>query len=368
MKAASTTLFAQLMNLTPRKELERIASEHYKPGNASKFSIWDQYTALAFCHIAGAESLREIEDGMYSAQGGLQHAGGAQAMKRTTLAYANSTRNYRIFEKFYFLLLERFTDEFKIKLGKRYARPTYAVDSTTISLCMKLFPWAKYTTTKGGIKLHTALDLENGLPCVMNMTHARVHDSKAVRAVIQRLPPYSVVVMDRGYNDYELFGDLTKNGTTFVTRLKDNAITSRFREKSADPKRKWGVYEFTFTSAAAQEKCGGQVFHLVQWYDEDSERWFDFLTNDLTLEAQTVADLYRDRWQIELFFKKIKQNLKVKTFIGTNENAVMSQIWTAAIVTLLTEVIRLRAKFQWSVSRFFKFLRLNLLTFKNLAD
>lgn len=172
--------------------------------------------------------------------------------------------------------------------------------------------------------------------------------------------------MDRGYNDYELFGYLCNRETTFVTRLKENAKTSPLEAVEVDKEGNWGLYKFRFSSEAGKAACGEREFHLVQWHDEATDRWFNFLTNDLTLKASEVAQLYRDRWKIELFFKKIKQNLKIKTFIGTNENAVMSQIWTAAIVTLLTELLRLRSKFDWGYSRLFKYLRLNLFTFKDL--
>ena len=367
MNKATTTLFAQLVGMMPRSILEGIAAQFYKPGNASKFTVWDQLVALVFCHIGGCDSLREIEDGLYSALGSLNHAGGAQALKRTSLAYANARRDYRIFEQFYFKLLEHYADLFNLRFSSKYDKPVYAIDSTTITLCMKLFPWAKYTSTKGGIKLHTALDLQLALPVVMNMTNAKVHDSKATREIIDSLPPFSVVVMDRGYNDYSLFHELNLRGTTFVTRIKDNAKTSKLVPVK-EQKDRWGVYRMEFVSERAKEVCGGEVFHLVQWYDEENDRWFDFLTNDLTLEAEEVAELYRSRWEIELFFKKLKQNLLVKSFIGTNENAVMSQIWTAAIVTLLTEVLRLRSTFEWHYSRLFKFLRLNLLTYKDLAE
>lgn len=363
---ATTTVFAQMIKLLPRQLLEEIAGKYFKPGNATKFTIWDQLVALIFCHISGCDSLREIEDGLYFALGALQHAGGAQPMKRTSLAYANSQRDYRIFEQYYEAMLKKYSSEFQLVFADRYQKPTYAIDSTTITLCMSLFPWAKYTSTKGGIKLHTALDLTTELPCVMDMTHARVHDSKATRQIVDRLPPLSVVVMDRGYNDYELFGYLCNRETTFVTRLKENAKTSPLEAVEVDKEGNWGLYKFRFSSEAGKAACGEREFHLVQWHDEATDRWFNFLTNDLTLKASEVAQLYRDRWKIELFFKKIKQNLKIKTFIGTNENAVMSQIWTAAIVTLLTELLRLRSKFDWGYSRLFKYLRLNLFTFKDL--
>lgn len=367
MNKITTTLFAQLINLLPRDILASIASEYARPGNATKYSVWDQLVALVFCHIAGCDSLREIEDGMYSALGTLNHALGAQPLKRSTLAYANGKRDYHIFERYYFALLEHFKKLFEFELPNSYAKPTFAIDSTTITLCMKLFPWAQYTSTKGGIKLHTALDLSTGLPVVMNMTSAKVHDSKATREIINRLPKFSVVVMDRGYNDYELFEELSLRGTKFVTRLKENAQTSTLAKVAEDEENgDWGVYRFRFTSEAASKRCGDREFHLVQWHDLEHDRWFNFLTNDLDLTAEEVATLYRDRWKIELFFKKLKQNLYVKSFIGTNENAVMSQSWTAAIVTLVVECLYRRSKYPWHFSRFFKFLQLNLMTFKEL--
>lgn len=234
MNKITTTLFAQLINLLPRDILASIASEYARPGNATKYSVWDQLVALVFCHIAGCDSLREIEDGMYSALGTLNHALGAQPLKRSTLAYANGKRDYHIFERYYFALLEHFKKLFEFELPNSYAKPTFAIDSTTITLCMKLFPWAQYTSTKGGIKLHTALDLSTGLPVVMNMTSAKVHDSKATREIINRLPKFSVVVMDRGYNDYELFEELSLRGTKFVTRLKENAQTSTLAKVAED--------------------------------------------------------------------------------------------------------------------------------------
>ena len=366
MEKAGITLFSQLINLLPRDLLENIASSYYKPGNASKYSCWDQLVALVFSHLAGCDSLREIEDGLYSALQTINHARGAKAVKRTTLAYANEHRDYRIFEALYNALVPRFSKCFDLTFPKKYSKPTYAIDSTTITLCMKLFPWASYKSTKGGIKLHTALDLSTCMPCVMDMTEARVHDSKATREILAKLPAFSVVVMDRGYNDYELFADLNERGTVFVTRLKENAKTSPYVKIDADPLQRWGSYDVTFISEEARKRCDATVFRVVQWHDDTTDRWFEFLTNDRNLSAQEVADLYKARWQIELFFKKIKQNLKVKSFIGTSENAVMSQIWTAAIVTMLVEVLRMRSTYPWAFSRLFHFLRLNLFTFKPL--
>ena len=236
-------------------------------------------------------------------------------------------------------------------------RPVYALDSTTISVCLSRFQWAHYRRAKGGFKLHTVLDEDIQLPVVMNMTQGKKADVKEAKAVIEALGNNDItVVMDRGYNDYSLFMWLSKRGAK-TTRLKDDVI---------EETETYGDYGFRFTQEQAQKVCGNTRFRLVQWYDSDHDRWFEFLSNDFDLTAQQIADLYRKRWQIELFFKKLKQNLKVKSFIGTSENAVMNQIRTAAVATLLIEILRRIARYHWSFSRLLKFVRLNLLTYKKL--
>ena len=178
----------------------------------------------------------------------------------------------------------------------------------------------------------------------MDLTAGKVNDAKQAQAIIEKLPADNVtVVMDRGYNDYSLFAWLSQRGTTFITRLKDNAVTTPLKKGCLSEGDNYGDYRFEFDSPAGRKACGDLQFRVVQWHDKDNDRWFNFLTNDMDLKPEQIAALYKERWQIELFFKKIKQNLKIKSFIGTNENAVMSQIWTAAIVTLLIEVLKQRS-------------------------
>lgn len=321
---------------------------------------------MLFCHLAGCDSLREIEDGLVSAVGKLQHVS-AKAMGRTTLAYANEHRSYQATQRLYFRLLRTYKGLFKGHLDQDYEHPVYALDSTTISVCLTRFRWAHYRRAKGGFKLHTVLDEDIQLPVVMNMTHGKRADVKEAKAAIEALGNKEItVVMDRGYNDYALFMWLTKRGTKFVTRIKENAKTTRLKDDVIEEGENFGDYGFRFTQEKAQEVCGDTRFRLVQWYDSDNDRWFEFLSNDFDLTAQQIADLYRKRWQIELFFKKLKQNLKIKSFIGTSENAVMTQIWTAAVATLLIEILRRIARYHWSFSRLLKFVRLNLLTYKKL--
>lgn len=205
------------------------------------------------------------------------------------------------------------------------------------------------------------------MPVVMNMTQARRSDVKEVQSVIEALKTTDIaVMMDRGYNDYSLFMWLTQRGTKFVTRIKENARTTKLKDDIIEETEWYGDYGFRFNQKPATDVCGLSRFRLVQWYDSDNDRWFEFLTNDFDLKAPEIARLYRNRGQIELFFKKLKQNLKIKSFVGTTKNAVMTQIWTAAIATLLIEILRRIARYRWSFSRLLKFVGLNLLTYKKL--
>lgn len=367
LQNAPTSFFAQLLAQLPKARIQALFDQRCPRRSATKFSAWDHFIALLFCHLAGCDSLREIDDGLYSACGKLNHLD-AQPMKRSTLAYANEKRSYRIFEDCYKLLLNHFQPMLgQGRLQKAFEKPVYSLDSTTITVCLSRFEWAKYRTTKGGFKLHTIISNDYLLPQVMDLTEGRVNDAKQARTTLEKQPADNVtVVMDRGYNDYKLFGWLSRRGTTFVTRIKDNAVTTPLKIGKRTEGENFGDYLIQFDSPAGREACGELYFRVVQWYDKDSDRWFDFLTNDMDLTPQQVAALYRERWQIELFFKKIKQNLKIKSFIGTNENAVMSQIWTAAIVTLLVEVLRQKSHHQWTFPRLLHFLRLNLMTHKQL--
>lgn len=212
------------------------------------------------------------------------------------------------------------------RLGNRFKKPVYSLDSTTITLCLSLFDWVQYRRCKRGIKLHTLLNNQTLVPEVIDMTTAKVAYIKMIDSVIGKIPSSCIVVMDRGYNDYKQFAWLSKRGTSFITRIQDNAQTTPYYKGLRGKGSNCGDYEISFTSKTALACCCGLKFRVIQWYDETSDKWFEFLTNDFDLSAEQIAELYRDRWQIELFFKKIKQNLKIKTFIATSENAVMTQI------------------------------------------
>ena len=368
MQRSTISMFAQLVQwLGCRNEFQGLVTKYGTEKGAKGLTSWSQLIAMLFCQFTGAQSLREIADGLFSCIGKLQHIG-ASAVGKSTLSYANKNRNYKLFEDFYYVILNKFRRELQGKLGGRFKKPVFSLDSTTISLCLRIFEWAEHRRRKGGIKLHTLLNNDLGVPEVIVETKAKVSDIKAGRQILSNLPPGSIVVMDRGYNDYALFKQMNDKSITFVTRLKDNAKHTPLRDKKIeiDPDGKWGLYEMTFTGPRAKKVCGDTVFRVLQWYDKETDRWFEFLTNNQELKAEEIAELYKQRWQIELFFKKIKQNLVIKTFVGTTENAVLTQIWTAAIAILLLEVMKRRSKFDWTFCRLASYFRLNLMSNKSL--
>lgn len=370
MQRSTISMFAQLIQLMGGQiEFQNLVAKYQSDKGAKGLTTWSQFIAMLFCQLTGADSLREISDGRYSSLGKLSHLG-ASPVCRSTLSYANSKRPYKLYEDFYYHLLEKFRHEIQGRLAGRFTKPVYSLDSTTINLCLRLFDWAQHRRRKGGIKLHTLLNNDTSLPEVIVETTAKTSDIKGAKSILEGVSPGSIVIMDRGYNDYSLFKQLTDRGVVFVTRLKDNAKHTPLREGviEIDPEDRWGIYEMTFTGTKAKKKCADIRFRVVQWYDRQSDRWFEFLTNSTELKAKDVADLYKERWQIELFFKRIKQNLVIKTFVGTTENAVMTQIWTAAIAILLLELMRRRSTCKWTYCRLARYFKLNLMTCKCLLD
>ena len=368
MQRATISMFAQLVqSMGCKLEFQHLVNKHQSDKASKGFSSWSQFIAMLFCQLTGAESLKEISDGLFSSLGKLNHIG-AKAACRSTLGYVNQNRPYKLYEDFYYVLPDKFRHEIQGRLSERFTKPVYSLDSTTISLCLRLFEWAHHRRRKGGIKLHTLLNNDLCLPEVIVETPAKVSDIKGAKSILENIPKVSIVVMDRGYNDYSLFKRLSEKGVTFVTRLKDNAVHTPLRKGliQEDPDKKWGLYEMSFTGTQARKHCEDMRFRVVQWYDEKTDRWFEFLTNSKELTAPEVADLYKERWQIELFFKRIKQNLVIKSFIGTTENAVMTQIWTAAIAILLLELLRRRSRYNWTFCRLARYFKLNLMTCKSL--
>ena len=374
MKRATTSLFAQLIQKLPRAAFQAIVSKYQADAHAKGITTWDLLVAMLFAQMAGASSLREIEIGLKDSIGKIFHCG-ARALSKSTLSYGNEHRDYRVFRDFYFEALSVFDQHIRQskgrKLSLKFSKPVYSLDSTLITLCLSLFNWAQYRRHKGGIKVHTILNNDTLLPEVMVMTDGKVSDIALARSL--QLPTNQcILIMDRGYSDYEFFAQLDDQTTTFVTRLKEGAVTTSLKKgviKEFDGQdEKWGDYCIQFVGQLVNEKVKQKNFRLVQWYDAEAGRWFDFVTNDWEHSAKDIAWLYRDRWEIEKFFRRLKQNLKIKSFVGTSQNAVLVQIWTAAIALLLLEVLRAASSYRWGFSILAWYIRLSFLTHRELAD
>jgi hypothetical protein len=359
------SLFTQVLSLIQRHQFERAVRHHRAEHGAKGFSCWSQFVAMMFCQLAGANSLREICGGLATATGKLVHLGLKEAPARATLAYANEHRSYRVFEAMFYHLLEEGQARAALKRRKfRFKNPLVSIDSSTIELCLAMYDWAKFRRAKGAVKLHLQLDHQGYLPSWALITDGKTHEVKVAQML--KYASGTIVVMDRGYVDYSLFGRWNREGVFFVTRAKSNMV---YRVVARRPRPERGNVlrdeEIELTGAKAKQECPCRLRRIVVW-DEENQREIVLLTNHLEFAAGTIGRIYKDRWQIELFFKAIKQVLKIKTFVGTSENAVQIQIWTALICMLVLKLLQLRSSFGWSVSNLAAMLRMNLLTYRDL--
>jgi hypothetical protein len=365
----TASLFSQLLEQIPRLEFAALVRKHKAERHARGFDCWTQLVGMLFCQLAHADSLREICNGLACCVGKLVHLGVKQAPNRSTLSYANQHRPASLFEEVFWTLLNRFRSDGK--LGKRqhkfrFRNKLVSLDSTTVSLCLNLFPWAKFRRAKGGVKAHVLLDHDDYMPSYVLITEAKRHDSKVLKML--RLVPDSIVVMDRAYNVYEQFSAWIGQGIFFVTRMKDNAVYRVVKRLKVPQNRNILSDQLVrLTGTKAQEKCPHVLRRVVVW-DEVNEREIVLLTNHLEFGATTIADIYKSRWQIELFFKALKQNLKVKTFVGISENALRIQIWTALIGMLLLKWLHHLSQAAWSFSNLASMLRLNLFSYRDLME
>lgn len=365
----NASLFSQLLQQIPRNEFAGLVNKHQAERNAKGFTCWTQFTAMLFCQLAHADSLREICNGLACCLGKLVHLGIQRGPSKSNLSYANAHRPAALFEDVFWTMMDRFRAQGH--LGKRqhkfrFKNKLLSLDSTTISLCLSLFPWAEFRRAKGGVKAHVLLDHDDYLPSYVLISKAKMHDAKVL--ALLRLNPGSIVAMDRAYNDYKQFARWTQDGVYFVTRMKDNAVYVVVETRDVPRNRHILADEvILLTGAQAQKKCPHRLRRIVVW-DAENEREIVLLTNHLDFGATTLADIYKERWQIELFFKALKQNLRVKSFVGTTENALRIQIWTALIAMLLLKWLHHLSKAGWSLSNLASLLRLNLFTYRNLRD
>jgi hypothetical protein len=362
-KVACASLFSQILNLIDRLSFYRAVERTGADKRSKGFHCWDQFVAMLFCQLAQAKSLREIEQGLRCCEGKLVHLGLAQAPARSTLSYANAHRPWALFEEVFYSLLGR-CQEYAPKKKFRFKNSLLSLDATTIEVCASMFDWARFRQTKGAVKLHLLLDHDGYLPVFAHISDGATADVSVAQQLI--LPPGSIIAMDRGYNDYRLFECWSEAKIGFVTRMKSNAEYG-IREEVA--RSDTGLIRcdqlIGFQPLTAGRTIWGTYRRIEVWVEEKQEV-IVLLTNLLHLSAATIAAIYKQRWQIELFFKALKQNLRIKTFVGTSANAVKVQIWTALIALLLIRYLQFRSRCAWALSNLVAMLRWNLFTHRKL--
>jgi len=356
------SMFSQLLSLFPRSEFEKAVRAHRADRAAKDFDCWTQFVAMLFCQLGRAHSLREICGGLASVEGKLNHLGVGDAPKRSPLSYANAHRPWQLFEEVFMQLLGRCQGIASPK-PFRFKNKLFSLDATVIDLCLEMFDWAKFRRAKGAIKLHLLLDHDGCLPCFGVITEGKTHEIRVARTL--DWPKGSVVAIDRGYMDYAFLDSLTERDIFFVTRLKGNAAPTTEAVLSA-PKGNILSDEMINLPGSGANKREFRLLRRVVVWDPVGQREIVLLTNNMKLAVGTIAAIYKQRWQIELFFKAIKQNLKIKTFVGTSANAVHIQIWTALIAILLLKYLQMRSRLGWSLSNLVALLRLNLFVHRDL--
>lgn len=351
-----------MVSILPRNLFQKAVAEHKSDFACKGFDSWTHLISMLFLQIAKCESLRDIANGLRSSAGNLNHLGVSRAPSKSSISYGNINRDWELFQNFYFALFDHLKGSF---MGNRSPKlriknKVYAIDSTLVSLCMEVFDWAKYRQTKGAIKIHTVLDYDGLLPVFAVVTDGKKHDVIAARGI--SFPRGSVLLMDRAYLDYRLLADLDSNGVFFVTRTKTTTAYTVVETRKIPPNVNNITADLTvsFSGQQAAQKYG-KVLRVVRFEDPDTGKTLEFITNNFVWAASTIAMLYKQRWMIEIFFKQLKQHLKIKSFVGISENAVMIQIWTAMIAILLLKYLQLRSKYAWNMSNLVASIRINLL-------
>ena len=361
-----SSIFSQLLQLFPRVEFEQAVREHKAERHARGFTSWGQFVAMVFCQLGRAHTLREICGGLASCEGKLRHLGIPEAPKKSTLGYANQHRPWQLYQTVFQQMFAKAQALVEQKGGKkkfRFKNKLVSLDSSVIDLCLSLYDWAKFRRTKGAVKLHLLLDHDGYLPSFAVVTDGKTSDIRVARQL--RFDPGTVVVVDRGYTDYQWFVDLGRQGVFFVSRLKDKAVYEVVEERKVPENRNVLRDEVIFFPSLAEPKLE-YFFRRVEIWDDEKQESIVFLTNHKEFGATTIASIYKDRWQVELFFKAIKQSLKIKSFLGTSANAVYTQIWTALIAILVIKYLKLKSSFGWSLSNLVALLRHQLFVYRDL--
>jgi len=360
-----SSIFSQLLQFFPRLEFQSLVREHKAERHARGFTCWQQFVAMLFCQLAYAQSLREICGGLAALEGKLRHLGIADCPKATTLSYANAHRPWELYRSIFEQTLARCRDEAALRTRRKFKfkHKLLSLDSSMVELCAETFDWARYKKTKGALKLHLVLDHDGYLPCYAVITEGKRADIKEARRI--SFEPGAMVVFDRGYPDYDWWLELTRSQVDFVTRLKDNASYGIVESRPV-PEGSNILHDEVILLTSQQEIGPEALLRRVEVWLEDKQEIMVFVTNNLRLAARTITRIYKERWAIELFFKALKQGLKIKTFVGTSENAVQIQIWTALIAILILKYLQLKSTFGWSLSNLIAILRQQLFVPRDL--
>ena len=358
---ANITLFSQIISKLDRRSFTKLVNEKQSDKHQKGYNSWTHLVSMLFCQFAKSQSVRDISNGLRSATGNLNHLGVEKAPSKSSISYQNKNRNWELFRSYYYQLLSSLGQQAGFKQVKfKIKSKIFLLDSTTISLCLSLFDWAKYKTAKGAVKMHTLLDFDGNLPAYVNITNGKTADNKGAYDV--PLLRGSVIVADRFYNDFSLLNIWDSKGVYFVIRHKENIQYITVKENELPENKHQHILKdeiIELKNNASKEKYPKKLRRVVVW-DEVNSQTIEIITNQMTWTANTIGELYRSRWQVEIFFREIKQLLHIKSFIGTSENAVLIQIWTALITILILKALKAIAKFSWHLSNLVAFIRLNL--------
>lgn len=341
------TVLHQLLSLVPRHDFDSLANRFQSDRYVKTFDTWNQFTVLLFAQASGKNSLRDVQNAFAAQSSQLYHLGLSKGVRRSTLADANASRSYRVYEELFYRLQQR-CRSLAPKHKFKFKNPLFLLDSTSIELCLSAFPWAKYAKRQGAIKLHYGLDHSGDIPVFLNVTDYLSSDIAVARRSWPIIPD-SINCFDRGYLDFEWFRRIHDGGAFFVTRAKSN-LAHRVTGQQEVPQNKGVIWDRTIelTTFYAAKGYPGPL-RLIRYFDRENDRTFEFLTNNFALAASTIAAIYKARWQIEAFFKWVKQNLRIKSFLGTSPNAVMTQVWMAMCYLLLLAYIKFQAKCAFSL-------------------
>jgi len=358
---SNITLFSQIISKLDRSKFSKLIAHHQTDKHQKGYTSWTHLVSMLFCQFARSQSVRDISNGMRSATGNLNHLGINRAPSKSTISYQNKHRNWKLFRDYYYALLDSLGQQAGFKQVKfRIKSKIFLLDASTISLCLSLFDWAKYKTTKGAVKMHTLLDYDGNLPAYVNITDGKTADNKGAYDI--PLLKGSVIVADRFYNDFSLLNIWDSNQVYFVVRHKENIQYKKIKENELPDDRHGQILIdeiIELTGVQSRKKYPGKLRRVAIW-DDENQQVIEVITNQMSWTANTISELYKSRWQIEIFFREIKQLLHIRSFIGTSQNAVMIQIWTALITILILKALKAIAKFNWYLSNLVAFIRLNL--------